>query len=153
MTPEEFIDSVASAAVQSMQATRIPASFVIAEGALESGWGSSDLYLRGKNIFGVKVYPGWDGDILQLPTKEYIDGQFVTVSAKWCLYPDYLSCIADHAKFLQGPRYEHCFAFKTGTDFAIAVQHAGYATDPNYAEKITSIIRQHNLGMYDNVNT
>ena len=151
MTPQEFIESIASAAVDSAKRTKIPASFTIAEGALESGWGTSGLYKEARNIFGVKVYPSWNRDVLCMPTKECIEGRWETVDAKWCKYDSYLDCIDDHARFLcNEPRYTACFAHPySGIEFAIEVQKAGYATDPDYADKIGSIIRQHGLSKYD----
>ncbi len=151
MTAQFFIDSIAAAASASMRQSKIPASFTIAEGALESGWGSSVLYEKAKNIFGVKVYPGWKGEILTLPTREYINERWEMVEAKWCIYHTYLECILDHARFiLTEPRYSGCFAHPySGAEFAIEIQRAGYATDPDYAEKIGSIIRQHGLIKYD----
>ena len=133
-----------------MLETKIPASFVVADAALESGWGKSLLSVKGFNLFGVKADQSWAGETLAMQTREYVNGQWVIVPALWRKYPDWLGSISDHAKFLlTNPRYKSCFASKTGVAFALAVQVAGYATDPDYASKLVSIIGQHNLSTLD----
>jgi len=151
MSPPDFIAAIAPAAVASMAATRIPASFVIAEGALESAWGASQLALQAHNLFGVKADAGWHGAVLAMRTREIVHGHAVIVPANWRSYPDWASCIADHAAFLQdNPRYHAAFAQCAGAEaFARAVAAAGYATDPDYAGKIIAVIRAHDLTRYD----
>ena len=150
MTPEDFIKTIAPAAQSSMRSTHIPASFVIAEAALESGWGLSLLVVEGRNLFGVKADASWHGDILTMRTREFLHGQWVIVPALWRKYPDWLSCITDHAEFLQdNPRYKAAFLHTDVEAFTRAVAAAGYATDPDYADKIISVIRAHNLTQFD----
>lgn len=151
MAPLDFIAIIAPPAQESAHTTRIPASFTIAQAALESAWGKSKLALAGHNLFGVKAGKLWAGETLILPTREYLNGQWVTVSAVWRKYPDWLSSINDHARFLTTqPRYHRALAGqRSGEDFARQIQLAGYATDPGYAEKLCLIIRQHKLEQYD----
>ena len=147
MTPQEFIAQISASAVQSMKSSRIPASFTVAEAALESGWGSSRLYAEAKNIFGVKADPSWDGPFIDMPTHEYVNGRLTQVMARWRKYDTYQACFDEHAKFLHdNERYGACFERQyTGPEFAIEIARCGYSTDPDYAEKMASIIRQHNL--------
>jgi flagellum-specific peptidoglycan hydrolase FlgJ len=85
-----------------------------------------------------------------MDTREYLKGQWVTVPAKWRKYADWQACIDDHAAFLlDNPRYSGAFAYTSGTTFAYAISAAGYASDPNYAQKIISIIKTHNLSSLD----
>ncbi len=151
MNPDDFIAAVAPAAQASMAHTRIPASFAIAEGALESGWGKSQLAIDGHNLFGVKADPAWHGDILAMRTREFIKSEWIIVPANWRKYPDWLSCIADHASFLlTNPRYQPAFAQCGDAEaFTRAVAAAGYATDPDYASKIIAVIRAHALARFD----
>lgn len=150
MTPAEFIAALSPAALATQAKTGIPASFTIAQAALESGWGKSGLTAQACNLFGVKADAGWCGDVLSLPTQECLRGQWVTVPAKWRKYKDWQSCIDDHASFLlKNPRYKPVFAFKTGIQFCQAVADAGYATDPSYSAKIAQIITAHNLNALD----
>jgi flagellar rod assembly protein/muramidase FlgJ len=146
MTPQEFIDAIYPAAQQSAKKTGIPASFTVAEAALESGWGSSKLAQEGFNLFGVKADPSWEGAVLYMNTREFLNGHWIMLTASWRKYVDWLGAIADHADFLlSNPRYAPAFATTNGIDFASAVAQAGYATDPEYARKITLIIQEHNL--------
>lgn len=151
MTPEEFITAIAPAAQASMHATQIPASFVIADGALESAWGSSMLAQQGMNLFGVKADPSWHGPIIEMRTREFTEGHWEIVPAQWRKYSSWLECLNDHAQFLlTNPRYEDAFSYTGNPEtFARAVAAAGYATDPAYAGKIISIMRQHNLTTFD----
>jgi len=150
MTPKDFIEALTAAAQSSAAQTKIPASFTIAEAALESGWGASHLAQQGFNLFGVKADPSWDGAIIQMNTREFLNGQWVMQIARWRKYDDWLGAISDHAAFLMdNPRYRPAFQCTNGIDFAQAVATDGYATDPAYASKIASIIRGHNLMALD----
>ncbi len=150
MTPQDFIAAISPAAQASMAATGIPASFTVAEAALESGWGSSQLTLQAMNLFGVKADASWGGPVLEMQTREFLRGQWVMVPARWRKYDDWSGSIGDHAAFLRSnPRYSTCFQQTTGPAFAAAVAAAGYATDPNYAHLITQLIEQHGLAALD----
>ena len=150
MKPDDFIAAIAPAAKASAEKTKIPASFTIAEAALESGWGSSQLAKQGKNLFGVKATQGWTGETLTMRTREFIHGEWVVVPALWRKYDDWLGCIEDHAAFLiNNPRYKACFDCTDGKGFTRAVAAAGYASDPDYAKKVCSVIDSHNLAVLD----
>ena len=150
MTPQDFIAALSPAAVASMAATGIPASFTVAEGALESGWGSSQLAVQAMNLFGVKADSSWAGPVLEMQTREFLRGKWVIVPARWRKYSDWSGCIGDHAAFLRSnPRCSTCFLHRDGPGFAAAVAAAGYATDPNYAALITRLINQHGLAVLD----
>ena len=150
MAPQDFIAAISAAAVASMAKTKIPASFTVAEGALESGWGTSLLAIQGRNLFGVKADSSWHGPTVSMQTREFVRGQWVMVPAVWRAYPDWGGCMDDHALFLtQNARYRGCFAHVDGAGFAAAVAAAGYATDPNYAALITRLINQHGLAALD----
>lgn len=147
MTPDDFISAVAPAAVLSAAASGVPASFTIAEGALESGWGD---HAPGNNLFGVKADKSWRGDVVAKRTREFLNGQWVVVPAMFRSYPTWQGCMDDHAAFLRGnPRYAAAFACADGESFAQAVAAAGYATDPKYASEVITIMRAHNLAQYD----
>ncbi len=152
MDAQAFIDLIGPAAQASAKDSGVPASFTVAEAALESGWGASQLAQEGKNLFGVKADPSWQGDVLTLNTREFLHGTWVMVPARWRKYADWQDCMDDHAAFLhQNRRYVPCFECTTGEAFATAVAQAGYATDPGYAAKVISIIRQHRLADLDGV--
>jgi flagellum-specific peptidoglycan hydrolase FlgJ len=142
-SPEGFIAAIAPAAITSMRASKIPASFTVAEAALETGWGA---HCPGRNLFGIKADPGWAGASTLQITHEFVDGKTETIAARFRSYPNWLGSIQDHALFLTGnPRYKAAFDTMDGEKFAAAVARAGYATDPQYAGKICAIIDAHHL--------
>lgn len=150
MTPQDFISAIAPAAQQSAVQTNIPASFVVADAALESGWGASQLTQQAMNLFGVKADSSWTGPTYAIATREYLNGSWTMVNALFRKYSDWLGSISDHAAFLMSnPRYAPAFACSDGPSFAVAVARAGYATDPQYAQKIIAIINAHGLTSLD----
>jgi flagellum-specific peptidoglycan hydrolase FlgJ len=151
VTPTDFIAAIAPAARASMSASKIPASFTIAEAALESAWGASGLAVQARNLFGVKADASWKGDVLVMNTREFLHGAWTIVIAKWRKYADWRGCMDDHAAFLHSNR-RYFAAFSHAGDaeaFAHAIAAAGYATDPAYANKIISVMRAHNLAQFD----
>jgi flagellar protein FlgJ len=147
MSPAEFIDQILVGARTCQRTAGIPASFTIAQAALESSWGSR---APGNNLFGIKADPSWKGPTVPILTHEVVNGERVKITAKFRAYPTLADSLVDHARFfLDNPRYRKCFLEKTGEGWARAVQAAGYATDPGYADKLISIIRGRHLADYD----
>ena len=152
MNPSEFIMRLTSAAVASAKATGVPASITIAQAALEPGWGESALAKTGNNLFGIKADSLWRGQTLTMNTKEFIKGQWGVVPAKWRKYASWQASIDDHAAFLkQNLRYKACFLCTTASAFAQALAQAGYATDPDYANKLIALMSKHQLQSLDGV--
>ena len=150
MNPSEFIMRLTTAAVVSAKSTGVPASITIAQAALESAWGESGLAKTGNNLFGIKADSLWRGQTLTMNTKEFIKGQWVVVPALWRKYPSWQASIDDHAAFLKrNPRYKACFLCTTAPAFARALMQAGYATDPEYANKLISVMDEHQLQALD----
>jgi len=149
VSPQDFIFRVAPAAKAAALAYGIPASFTIAQAALESNWGESLLARAGFNLFGIKADSSWTGDVLELPTKEYVNGQPVATVARWRKYSDWLFSIKDHSNFLQHDRYKLAFKTDNVVDFVRSIAAAGYATDPQYADKIISLIANFHLDTFD----
>ena len=150
MIPTEFIMRLTTPAVESQRKSGIPASITIAQAALESAWGESGLAKSGNNLFGIKADSQWRGETLTLNTREFIKGQWVVVPAKWRKYGSWQSSIDDHAAFLkQNPRYKACFLCTTASAFAHALEQAGYATDPDYANKLIALMSKHQLQSLD----
>ena len=150
MNPSEFIMRLSTAAVASAKATGVPASITIAQAALESGWGESALTKTGNNLFGIKADSLWRGQTLTMNTKEFIKGQWVMVPALWRKYPSWQASIDDHAAFLKrNPRYKACFLSTMAPAFARALAQAGYATDPEYVNKLIAVMAKHQLQALD----
>lgn len=147
MTPAEFLDKLLPAARACQLATGIPASFNLAQAALESGWGKLAL---GNNLFGVKADRSWKGPTVSFRTTEHLGGKKVSMTDKFRAYSSWQECFDDHARFFkENPRYAACYRETTGEGWARAVAAAGYATDPDYAKKLVDIIRGRNLQRFD----
>lgn len=151
MIPQAFIALLYPTAKQVQKDTGIPASFTIAQAAVESGWGTSQQCLKDFNYFGIKAIGGWTGDAEMWQTREVVNGHSVYVMAAFRKYPNLIAGLEDHSKFLtDNPRYNPAFLHKDDScAFAQAVADAGYATDPHYAQTIIGIINGHNLKQYD----
>ena len=151
-----FIASVAAMAQLAQARYRVPASVTIAQAILESAWGESMLAVEGNALFGVKYGPNWNESIsphvagaITKSTKEFINGQWVTVDAPFCRYASWDDSILDHGLFLQKPRYAPAFTTTSSDDFARAIHVAGYATDPAYADKLIRLMGEHDLYRLD----
>ena len=151
MKPVAFIQAIGPGAQASMKLTGIPASVMIAEAALESAWGESNLSQTGKNLFGVKADASWTGPTISLPTREFIRGEWVEENAIWRAYSSWADCITDHARFFfDNPRYKPALAQRENAyEFAWQLQDCGYATDPKYAVKLNSIRSEWKLASWD----
>ncbi|HEM8998811.1 TPA: glucosaminidase domain-containing protein [Burkholderia cenocepacia] len=146
-TPAGFIAAIAPAAQACTKRTGVPASVTVAQAALESSWGRR---APGMNLFGIKADASWRGPVTLQPTHEVVNGETVTITARFRAYSDWQGSIDDHAAFLTGnPRYRPAFAFKDGPSFARAIAKAGYATDPLYADKLIAIMSTRGLGALD----
>ena len=127
-------------------------SVLLAQAALESGWGESILAKKFNNLFGIKSDKSWKGESVILPTREVINGTSIIVDQPFRVYSDPSDSFSDRNKFLQkNPRYTKAgvFTAKTPEAQAIALQNAGYATDPGYAAAIIKIINTYDLKRFD----
>lgn len=142
---KDFVNRVAPQAAEASQATGIPASFLIAHAALETGWGRSEPRLAdgrpSYNIFGIKAGRSWNGGVAEAATTEYVDGVAQRQVERFRAYGSYAEAFRDYASLLKSnPRYAGVLGTQNPVTFAYGLQRAGYATDPQYAEKLTRII-------------
>src|SRR5262249_7188330 len=116
----------------------------IAQASDESGWGQSAWAIRDHNLFGIKGTGPAGTDML--PTQEYQNGQYVTVTAPFRVYHNVAESIADHGQLLaNGSSYQHAMADRHLPD-AFATDLTGvYATDPQYGSNLIPIMRLYNL--------
>ncbi|TDP71649.1 flagellar assembly peptidoglycan hydrolase FlgJ [Roseateles toxinivorans] len=142
----QFIQQHDSAAKAVAAQTGIPASFMIAQAAHESGWGKREITHKdgtsANNLFGIKAGANWKGPVAEVQTTEYIDGKPQKVMAKFRAYASTEEGFRDYANLLTGnERYKNVVAnAATPESFARGLQKAGYATDPAYADKLTKVI-------------
>jgi peptidoglycan hydrolase FlgJ len=143
---QSFIQKHDSAAKAAEATTGIPASFMIAQAAHESGWGKREITAKDGtpsfNVFGIKATASWTGKVAEVPTTEYIDGKPQRVMAKFRAYDSYEESFKDYAKLIgTNERYREVVAkADTAEGFARGLQKAGYATDPEYASKLARVI-------------
>ncbi len=143
---ERFVLKHQTAAKAAEAATGIPASNILGQAGLESGWGKHEIKMpdgsSSHNLFGIKAGAGWKGKVAEVTTTEYFNGVAKKVTAKFRAYDSYAEAFTDHARLLsQSPRYSQTVASADSVkDYAKGLQKAGYATDPAYADKLTKAI-------------
>jgi flagellar protein FlgJ len=143
-----FVDRLAAPAQAASAATGIPARFIIGQAALESGWGKREIKnangTTSHNIFGVKAGNDWTGKTTTATTTEYVNGHPTRKVETFRAYDSYEDALTDYASVLKSnPRYAPVVtASRDAAGFAHGMQKAGYATDPQYARKLISIMRQ-----------
>ena len=146
----DFLRLHQGAASQTEAQSGIPAAFMVAQAAHESGWGRREIRTAdgspSHNLFGIKAGPGWTGPVAEVTTTEYVAGEPQKVTAKFRAYASYAESFQDYARMIkESPRYagvmaELASAAASPQSFALGLQRAGYATDPAYADKLTRVI-------------
>jgi len=144
----DFVRSHQESARNAEALSGIPAAFMVAQAAHESGWGRREIRnadgSSAHNLFGIKAGAGWTGPVAEITTTEWIGGEPQKVSAKFRAYASYQDSFRDYARLLkESPRYAGVVAGAgqaTPQRFAEGLQRAGYATDPGYADKLTRVI-------------
>jgi peptidoglycan hydrolase FlgJ len=145
---QAFLSRLASEADEASRSTGIPAKFMLGQAALESGWGKRQIIAAdgspSHNLFGIKATANWNGRVVQATTTEYVNGVPQKKIEKFRAYDSYADSFRDYAKLLRSnARYENVLANAQDVKgFAQGLQNAGYATDPEYAAKLTRIIQQ-----------
>ena len=141
-----FIQRHGEAAARIEKSSGIPASFMIGQAGHESGWGQREIKMSDGspsfNLFGIKATPGWTGQVAQVTTTEYVNGEAQKTVAKFRAYGSYEDSFRDFSKLIsQSPRYAQTRQ-QTGSvqAYANSLQNAGYATDPDYAAKLSRAI-------------
>lgn len=146
-TKEEYILKYKHIAIDHMERYGIPASITLAQGILESDSGNSNLARKSNNHFGIKCKKNWKGDRVY-HTDDAPDECFRK-------YDSVEESYQDHADFLdQSPRYDSLFAY-SATDYrrwAKGLKAAGYATAPDYAQRLIKLIEDNNLYLFDEEN-
>lgn len=159
-----FLEFMAPLAVADMAKSGILASVTIAQGILESAWGTSELAVKAKNYFGMKenlsgnTWPGtsWKGETYTKETKEQReDGTSYTITAKFRKYQEAAQSVADHSAYLTGAkkgsalRYAGLKGERDARTAVTIIKNGGYATDVKYIDKVMDIIEKYNLTQYD----
>lgn len=148
-TPEAYIESLLPIAKKVEQQSGIDARIMLAQSALETGWGQHQIMKAdgqpSHNLFGIKAHNHWQGDQAEILTTEYRGGVAMKERAAFRSYDSYEDSFKDYATFLQSnQRYEQAMDHRDDPKaFANALQASGYATDPEYGAKIGRILDQY----------
>jgi len=141
-----FVERHAAAAARVEQASGIPAAFMLGQAGHETGWGRSEITMANGspsfNLFGIKATGGWSGKVAEVTTTEYVDGAARKVVAKFRAYDSYEDSLRDYARLItRSPRYAQVSQQTDSVQaWATGLQRAGYATDPDYASKLSRAI-------------
>ena len=141
-----FVARHTEAAIRIEKETGIPASFMVGQAGHETGWGKHEIKLRNgqsaNNLFGIKAGAGWKGKVAEVTTTEYVNGVPEKRVAKFRAYASTDDAFRDYARLItQSPRYAKASQHGgSAYAFANSLQKAGYATDPNYANKVSRAI-------------
>jgi flagellar protein FlgJ len=142
---QDFVQRMLPHAQRASRDSGIPAHLILGQAALESGWGKhaiktadgSDSY----NLFGIKAGNHWNGKVAEVTTTEYRNGVAFEMVDKFRVYSSHEEAFKDYTRLLsQNPRYATVLQQDNAQGFAQALQKSGYASDPRYAEKLTSVI-------------
>lgn len=155
-TNSSFLNNIAQHAVKIAEHYKLYPSVMMAQAALESGWGQSKLSSPpNHNLFGIKG--SYQGQSVSMPTSEYTSSGWIRLPQNFKKYPSYAESFEDNARLLRnGTSWDSNFYNGTWRENASSYRQATqfltgkYATDPNYHTKLNRIIEQHGLDRYDN---
>ncbi|MCB2018090.1 MAG: flagellar assembly peptidoglycan hydrolase FlgJ [Hydrogenophaga sp.] len=141
-----FVSRHNDAAAAVARESGIPAGYMIGQAGHETGWGRSEIKMKDGtssfNLFGIKATPSWKGKVAEVTTTEYVNGVPRKTTARFRAYSSYEESFRDYARLItRSPRYDRVM-HQVGSvhGFASGLQRAGYATDPNYAAKLSRAI-------------
>ncbi|MCQ4326244.1 flagellar assembly peptidoglycan hydrolase FlgJ [Stutzerimonas stutzeri] len=149
-SPEEFIATMLPMAEKAAQRLGVEPRFLVAQAALETGWGKSMIRQKdgsnSHNLFGIKS-TGWQGASATVTTTEYVNGKATREKAGFRAYDSFEHSFNDYVTLLENnDRYRTAIQVASNTGdserFVKELQKAGYATDPQYARKISQIARK-----------
>jgi len=147
MSTQQQLDFLNKALAHAQLASHLFPEYAASEAALESAWGNSTLCREGNNLFGEKQHATPIYDTLTLPTKEYIQGDWIEVDAHWVKFPSWKESFQSRMETLRRlsstyPHYAAALAAPDGATFITEVSKT-WSTDPLRAEKVLAIHRIH----------
>src|SRR5512138_400251 len=148
MSKSEFLELATTAAAASSRASGLPAGVTVAQAALESAWGTSQLARAAHNYFGIKAHRGlpW----IALPTLEYRHGRAVWTEARFTRYASMEACFADRDRIiLRVACYAAARACAADPAAFVCALARHWATDPQYADKLLKVYRNNALEKLD----
>ena len=150
-TKDDYLNMAKPVAVSTARKYKLFPSVVLAQSALESNFGQSELSQKYNNYFGIKALPGEQEE--NMMTTEYVDGKAVQVKQPFREYSSMKESFQYYGKLIStAPRYERVRNSKNYRQAAYNLQKCGYATDPHYGDKIINIIEKYELDKLDENN-
>jgi hypothetical protein len=147
ITTKDFINKIKDIAIKEYRDYNILPSITISQAIIESASGNKDI--GGNNLFGMKWYESSGYDYVYGNTKEYINGQWISVKAKFKKYDSWNASIHDHTGLLLKDRYKPVRQAKDFWYATQALKDCGYATSPNYPDTLRRVILNYELYTYD----
>lgn len=147
----QFVNELKPYAQEAARKLGVSPEVLLSQTALETGWGKKIIHDNtGKNsfnLFSIKADPSWKGEKINVGTLEYRNGVAVKETAPFRVYQSYQHSFNDYVNFLQeNPRYHNALKnIDSDEGFIRSLQEAGYATDPEYANKIISILHSEKM--------
>ena len=141
-----FVAQHNQAAATVARESGIPAGYMIGQAGHETGWGKSEIRMKdgssAHNLFGIKATSSWKGKVAEVTTTEYVNGVPRKTTARFRAYDSYADSFRDYARLItRSPRYDKAMdQIGSVQGFAASLQRAGYATDPQYASKLSRAI-------------
>lgn len=151
MTKQEFLTAAIAAALESSRTSGLPAGVTVAQAALESAWGNSQLSREANNYFGIKAHRRPEGDdSVTMPTTEVANGVAARTTAPFAKYASMAECFADRDRLiLTLPCYAETRANAHDPEAFSRALAGHWATDPDYADKLLRTWRSNHLDQID----
>lgn len=149
--PEAFVQALYPLAEEAGQRLGVAPEVLLAQAALETGWGAKMLSHRdGRssfNLFNIKADSRWSGQAVTTQTLEYRDGLAIREQSRFRAYESLEQSFDDYANFVEtSPRYRGALSQASDSErFVRGLAEAGYATDPAYADKVIGILNNGRL--------
>jgi flagellar protein FlgJ len=142
---QRFMERLSAPAQAASRKTGVPAELILAQAALETGWGRHEIATadgrNSYNLFGIKAGSSWKGRTTDIVTHEYINGQRTRVVDTFRVYNSFEEAFTDYARLIgNNPRYAAVTTAGSAEQAARALQAGGYATDPAYADKLIAVM-------------
>ncbi|MCM2317701.1 MAG: flagellar assembly peptidoglycan hydrolase FlgJ [Pseudomonas sp.] len=149
---ESFASRLHGPARAASRASGVPAELILAQAALETGWGRHEIATasgaNSHNLFGIKAGANWQGPTTEVRTTEYVEGQAQSRVERFRVYESFEAAFTDYAQLIgNNPRYAGVVSAPDAQQAARALQRGGYATDPAYADKLIAVMAT--LAPYD----
>lgn len=144
---QRFMERLSAPAQAASRQTGVPAELILAQAALETGWGRHEIATadggNSYNLFGIKAGSNWQGRTTDVTTHEYINGQRTKVVDTFRAYDSFEEAFTDYARLIgNNPRYAEVTTAGSAEQAAHALQAGGYATDPAYADKLIAVMNR-----------